>query len=183
MAAADIKKVIMNGDEMRRALKRISHQILEHIPDTDVLLLVGIKRRGVSIAQEIAENLRSIERVEVPIHVLDITYYRDDLVKKSAQPVVMPAEFDVDGKKVILVDDVLYTGRTARAAMDAIMDMGRPDAIRLAVLVDRGHRELPIRADFVGKNVPTAKDEMICVKVTAYDGEECVEISQAGGGA
>ncbi|MEG2189735.1 MAG: bifunctional pyr operon transcriptional regulator/uracil phosphoribosyltransferase PyrR [Christensenella sp.] len=172
------KTIIMDKETMQRTLKRIAHQIIESADGAEGLVFIGIARRGVTIAQRIANYIKEFENISVPIGTLDITFYRDDLSKDSEQPVVGGSDlnFDVDGKRIVLFDDVLYTGRTARAAMDAIMDMGRPKYIKFAVLVDRGHRELPIRADFVGKNVPTAAHEIISVKVTEFDGEESVDI-------
>jgi pyrimidine operon attenuation protein/uracil phosphoribosyltransferase len=142
------------------------------------IVFVGIKTRGVPLAKRISENIESFEKVKIPVGVLDITLYRDDLSKINSDPVLNDTDvpFDIVDKTVILVDDVLYTGRTARAAMDAVMAMGRPSSIQLAVLVDRGHRELPIRADFVGKNIPTAKSEIVSVKLTETDGETGVYI-------
>ncbi|MEA4854468.1 MAG: bifunctional pyr operon transcriptional regulator/uracil phosphoribosyltransferase PyrR [Christensenella sp.] len=172
------KTTIMDAETMQRTLKRISHQIIENTDGAQDLYFIGIQRRGVTIAKRIAAYIRDFEGVEIPIGTLDITFYRDDLSKDSEQPVVGEThiDFDVSGKKIVLIDDVLYTGRTARAAMDAIMDMGRAQFIKFAVLVDRGHRELPIRADFVGKNVPTAAHEMISVQVMDFDGAEGVDI-------
>lgn len=166
----------MNADDMRRALKRISHQIIERNHGAENLVLLGIKRRGVPLAKRLAENIMLIEGASVPVGELDITLYRDDLSEIQPDPVVNSSNvpFDINGKYVILVDDVLYTGRTARAALDATSACGRAAAIQLAVLIDRGHRELPIRADYVGKNVPTAKSEVVAVKVTEIDGEENV---------
>lgn len=174
------KATIMDDMAIMRALKRIAHEILEKNSGGKDICLVGIKRRGVPIAEKIAENILSIEGLEVPCGILDITFYRDDLSHVSDEPVagktVLP--FDVTGKTVVLVDDVLYTGRTARAAMDAVMSVGRPSAIQLAVLIDRGHRELPIRGDFVGKNVPTSKLERISVKFPPFDDKTAVELYQ-----
>ncbi|MEA5004572.1 MAG: bifunctional pyr operon transcriptional regulator/uracil phosphoribosyltransferase PyrR [Christensenella sp.] len=172
------KTTIMDQETMQRTLKRIAHQIIENTDGAKELHMIGIQRRGVTIAKRIASYIKAFEGRDVPLGTLDITFYRDDLSKDSEQPVVSAThiDFDVNDKKIVLVDDVLYTGRTARAAMDAIMDMGRPDCIKFAVLIDRGHRELPIRADFVGKNVPTAAHEMISVKVMEFDNEESVDI-------
>jgi pyrimidine operon attenuation protein / uracil phosphoribosyltransferase len=169
---------IMDGDDMRRALVRIGHEIVEKHGGTNGLALIGIQRRGVPLAQRIAEAIAQAEGVKVPVGALDITFYRDDLSMVATQPVVKGTElpFDVNHYTVVLVDDVLYTGRTVRAAMDALVDFGRPLAIRLAVLVDRGHREFPIRADHVGKNVPTSKEEIIQVRLTEVDGAEEVLI-------
>lgn len=172
------KATIMDDMAVTRALKRISHEILEKNHGGKNICLVGIKRRGVPIAERIAENIKSIENIDVACGVLDITFYRDDLTHISDEPISKSASlpFDVTGKTVVLVDDVLYTGRTARAAMDAVMSVGRPSAIQLAVLIDRGHRELPIRGDFVGKNVPTSKSERISVKFPPIDDITAVEL-------
>ena len=165
---------IMTADDIRRAVIRISHEIVEKQAGTDGLVLVGIQRRGVPLAHRVADAIREHEGVEVPVGALDITFYRDDLSLVAQQPIVKGTEipFDLNGSTVVLVDDVLYTGRTIRAAMDALIDFGRPQAIRLAVLVDRGHRELPIRADHVGKNVPTSREEMVQVLLEETDGED-----------
>lgn len=154
-----------------RAVKRISHEILEKNAGAEDLCLIGIKRRGIPLAKMIAQNIETIEGSKVPVGSLDITFYRDDLEKHSSDPVVSDTDipFDITGKHVVLVDDVIYTGRTARAAMDALMKNGRPSSIQLAILVDRGHRELPIRGDYVGKNVPTSKSERIQVKIPPYE--------------
>jgi len=171
---------IMTADEIRRATVRMSHEIVEKQAGTDGLVLIGIQRRGVPLARRIAAGIREHEGVEVPVGALDITFYRDDLSMVAQQPVVKGTELPVDlnGSTVVLVDDVLYTGRTIRAAMDALVDFGRPQAIRLAVLVDRGHRELPIRADHVGKNVPTSREEVVRVHVAEIDGEDAVLIDR-----
>src|SRR5690349_7006529 len=171
---------IMTADEIRRATVRLSHEIVEKQAGTDGLLLIGIQRRGVPLAQRIAESIAEHEGVEVPVGALDITFYRDDLSLVAQQPVVKGTDlpFGIDGRTIVLVDDVLYTGRTIRAAMDALVDFGRPQAIRLAVLVDRGHRELPIRADHVGKNVPTSREELVRVHLEEIDGEDGVEIER-----
>ena len=170
----------MTADEIRRATIRLSHEIVEKQAGTHGLLLIGIQRRGVPLAQRIAASILEHESVEVPVGALDITFYRDDLSMVAQQPVVKGTELPVgiDGKTIILVDDVLYTGRTIRAAMDALVDFGRPQAIRLAVLVDRGHRELPIRADHVGKNVPTSREELVKVRLEETDGTDEVEIER-----
>jgi pyrimidine operon attenuation protein/uracil phosphoribosyltransferase len=172
---------IMTAEEIRRAVIRISHEIVEKHAGTDGLVLVGIQRRGVPIARRLAEAIREHEAVAIPVGALDITFYRDDLSMLAQQPVVKGTDlpFDVSGTTVVLVDDVLYTGRTIRAAMDALMEFGRPQAIRLAVLVDRGHRELPIRADHVGKNVPTSREELVRVRIEEVDGEDAVDIDRA----
>jgi pyrimidine operon attenuation protein/uracil phosphoribosyltransferase len=171
---------IMTADEIRRATIRLSHEIVEKQAGTDGLLLIGIQRRGVPLARRIAAAILENEGAEVPVGALDITFYRDDLSLVAQQPVVKGTELPsgIDGRTVILVDDVLYTGRTIRAAMDALVDFGRPQAIRLAVLVDRGHRELPIRADHVGKNVPTSREELVKVHLEETDGEDGVEIER-----
>ena len=157
------KTSIMDEDGIRRALIRIAHEITEKNRGVDNVALVGIRTRGVPLAARIAEEIRKIENVEVPTGSLDITLYRDDLTTMGYNPVIHGTEidFDVTGKHIVLVDDVLYTGRTIRAALDALIDMGRPKSIQLAVLIDRGHRELPIRADYAGKNVPTSRRETI----------------------
>jgi len=171
---------IMTAEEIRRATIRISHEIVEKQAGTADLALVGIQRRGVPLAQRIAAAIAENESTPIPVGALDITFYRDDLSLIAQQPVVKGTAipFDLNGATVVLVDDVLYTGRTIRAAMDALVDFGRPQAIRLAVLVDRGHRELPIRADHVGKNVPTSREELVRVHLEEIDGEDGVEIER-----
>jgi len=171
---------IMTAEEIRRATIRLSHEIVEKQAGTDGLLLIGIQRRGVPLARRIAAAILDNEGAEVPVGALDITFYRDDLSLVAQQPVVKGTELPtgIDGRTIVLVDDVLYTGRTIRAAMDALVDFGRPQAIRLAVLVDRGHRELPIRADHVGKNVPTSREELVRVHLEETDGEDGVEIER-----
>jgi len=171
---------IMSADEIRRATIRLSHEIVEKQTGTEGLLLIGIQRRGVPLAHRIAAAIAENEGVDVPVGALDITFYRDDLSMVAQQPVVKGTELPsgIDGRTIILVDDVLYTGRTIRAAMDALVDFGRPLAIRLAVLVDRGHRELPIRADHVGKNVPTSREELVRVHLEEIDGDDGVEIER-----
>jgi pyrimidine operon attenuation protein/uracil phosphoribosyltransferase len=172
---------IMTADEIRRAVIRISHEIVEKQAGTDGLRLVGIQRRGVPIARRLAEEIEAHEGVRIPVGALDITFYRDDLSTLGHSPVLKGTDlpFEIGGSTVVLVDDVLYTGRTVRAAMDALREFGRPQAVRLAVLVDRGHRELPIRADHVGKNVPTSREEVVRVRITEVDGEDAVDIEQA----
>lgn len=174
------KAQIMNPEDVARGLIRIAHQILERNRGARGVILVGIRRRGAPLAQRIAGIIEEIEGTEVPVGILDITLYRDDLQLVAKQPVVGKTEMPtgVDGKVVVLVDDVLFTGRTVRAAMDEIMDFGRPKAIQLAVLIDRGHRELPIRADYVGKNVPTSARETITVMVKEDDGEDKVTVEE-----
>ena len=171
---------IMTADEIRRAIIRISHELVEKQAGTEGLVLVGIQRRGVPLAHRIAAAVEDHEGVTLPVGALDITFYRDDLSLVAQQPIVKGTQLPVDlnDRTVVLVDDVLYTGRTVRAAMDALVDFGRPRAIRLAVLVDRGHRELPIRADHVGKNVPTSSDEVVKVAVVEVDGEDAVRIER-----
>ena len=173
-----LKADLMSSEDMKRALKRMSHQILERNHGAENLVFLGIKRRGVPLAERLSSNINAIEGVEVPVGELDITLYRDDLSLISEEPVVNSSHvpFDVTGKTVVLVDDVIYTGRTARAALDATSSLGRAARIQLAVLVDRGHRELPIRADYVGKNVPTSGNELIAVQVEEIDGTEGVKL-------
>jgi pyrimidine operon attenuation protein/uracil phosphoribosyltransferase len=178
-------RLIMTADEVRRAIVRVSHEIVERQAGSEGLVLVGIQRRGVPLAARIAAAVAEHEGATLPAGALDITFYRDDLSLVAQQPIVKGTAipFDLNGRTVVLVDDVLYTGRTIRAAMDALVDFGRPRAIRLAVLVDRGHRELPIRADHVGKNVPTSRDELVRVHLTEIDGEDAVWIERREGGA
>ncbi len=177
-AAALSGRQIMTAEEIRRAIIRISHEIVEKQGGADSLALVGIQRRGVPLARRIAAAIEEHEGVRVPVGALDITFYRDDLSMIALQPIVKGTDlpFDLNAVTVVLVDDVLYTGRTIRAAMDALIDFGRPQAIRLAVLIDRGHRELPIRPDFVGKNLPSARDERVNVRLAEVDGIEEVTI-------
>ena len=174
------KAILMDDDGIRRALMRIAHEIVEKNKGTENLLLVGIRTRGVPIATRIAEEIARIEQRVLPRGVLDITLYRDDLHELSYQPIVHTTEMpaDITDKIVVLVDDVLYTGRTIRAAMNALLDIGRPRMIQLAVLIDRGHRELPIRADYIGKNVPTAAHEDVSVRLRDTDAEEKVVIRE-----
>jgi len=172
--AAKEKARIMDAEAIRRALSRIAHEVIEKNRGTQDLMIVGIRRRGVPLAQRLIDRIAEIEGVRPTLGILDITLYRDDLTSRSEQPVVHRTEIPVDikDKRVVLVDDVLYTGRTIRAALDALMDLGRPQVIQLAVLVDRGHRELPIRADYVGKNVPTARKEVVELRLSEVDGTE-----------
>lgn len=174
----EVKALLMDELAVRRSMMRITHEIIERNRGIDNLCLVGIRRRGLPLAQMIAENIKKFENVEVPVGSIDITLYRDDLSEVADIPAASDTSIpcDVTGKRIILVDDVIYTGRTVRAAIEAVFRLGRPAAIELAVLVDRGHRELPIRPDFVGKNVPTAKSEIISVQVEHYDGRTCVEL-------
>ena len=173
------KKEVVDAVTMKRALTRISYEIIERNKGIQDIVLVGIKTRGIYIAQRLAERLKQLEDIDVPVGELDITLYRDD-VKDMEEPELhsSDAPVSIEGKEVILVDDVLYTGRTIRAAMDAVMDLGRPRKISLAVLVDRGHRELPIRADYVGKNIPTSKTEEIIVEMEERDGADRIMISK-----
>jgi pyrimidine operon attenuation protein/uracil phosphoribosyltransferase len=175
------KAEIIDAEGLRRIVTRIAHEIVERNKGTEDLVLVGVRRRGVPIAERIAAKIREFEGSDVPQGALDITLYRDDLSTVAHQPVVGTENripVDIGGKVVVLVDDVLYTGRTVRAALDALIDLGRPRSIQLAVVVDRGHRELPIRADYVGKNVPTSKREIIGVRVQEIDGQDCVVIKE-----
>jgi pyrimidine operon attenuation protein / uracil phosphoribosyltransferase len=168
---------ILSKDGIDRSLRRISHEILErNAPSLEGLALVGVLTRGAPLARRIAENVRHFEGLEVPVGALDITLHRDDREERGGDPEVRGSHvpFDVTGKTVVLVDDVLYTGRTARAAMNALLELGRPAAIHLAILVDRGHRELPIRADHVGKNVPTSREESVRVRLVETDGQDGV---------
>jgi len=171
-------KLIMSADDMRRALTRIAHEIIEHNRGVRQLVLVGMRTRGVPIARRLAERLDEFEGVQVPVGELDITLYRDDIGLRAVQPMVGSTAIpvDVSDKIIVLVDDVLFTGRSVRAALDALIDYGRPRAIQLAVLVDRGHRELPIRPDYVGKNVPTSQTEDVAVRLRETDGQDGVEI-------
>ena len=172
------KANLMTGDQCRRTQIRMSHQIVERNNGTGNVCLVGIKRRGVPLAERIAANIEIIEGASVPLGTLDITLYRDDLEQIQPSPELHSSDipFSVDGKIIILVDDVIYTGRTARAAIEAIFTYGRPAQIQLAVLIDRGHRELPFRPDYVGKNIPTSHSEIVSVLVDAYDGRTGVEL-------
>ena len=174
------KAQLMDEKAIGRAITRISHEIIERNKGIEDVVLVGIKTRGVPIADRIGKKIQQIEGASVNTGEVDITLYRDDLKKIDVDTVINGSnvQFSIDDKIVILVDDVLYTGRTVRSALDAIIDIGRPKAIQLAVLVDRGHRELPIRADYVGKNVPTSKGEIISVKLSEIDGEDSVTINE-----
>jgi len=171
---------LLEAAEIRRAVTRIAHEVLERNKGAAEVALVGIAARGDDLARRLADEIKRIEGTGVPIGVLDITFYRDDIGMRADAPEVHQTDipFDVTGKTVVLVDDVLFTGRTIRAAMDAVVDYGRPRAIQLAVLVDRGHRELPIRADFVGKNVPTRADELVRVLLEETDGQDAVEVGE-----
>ena len=173
-----LKTNLMDENAVGRALTRIAHEIIEHNHGTENLAIVGIQRRGVTLARRLVEKIEQVEGVIVPMGILDITFYRDDLSLLNEHPTVNGTDvpFQVDGRDIVMVDDVLYTGRTARAAIEALMDMGRARTLQLAVLVDRGHRELPIRADYVGKNVPTSHSELVGVHVMEFDGEENVAL-------
>ncbi|MDP2938053.1 MAG: bifunctional pyr operon transcriptional regulator/uracil phosphoribosyltransferase PyrR [Candidatus Omnitrophota bacterium] len=170
------KARLLDKDALNRILTRIAHEILEKNKGTQNLCLVGIRNRGAYLAKRLSDSIEKIDKATVPVGILDITLYRDDLTLIAQQPVVHKTEidFDITDKNIVLVDDVLYTGRTVRAAMDALVDLGRPKAIQLAVLIDRGHRELPVRADYVGKNVPTSQKETVEVRLSEVDG--CDEV-------
>ncbi|HIZ46753.1 MAG TPA: bifunctional pyr operon transcriptional regulator/uracil phosphoribosyltransferase PyrR [Candidatus Olsenella pullistercoris] len=177
MAEARLKAQIMDGQAMSRALTRIAHEIIERNEGAEGIALVGIVRRGAAIAPLLADEIEKIEGSRPPVGTLDVSFYRDDVRRKIA-PVEFGTDipFGVDDRDIVLVDDVLYTGRTIRAALDALIDLGRPKTVQLAVMIDRGHRELPIRADYVGKNVPSSREEDVRVSVTPYDKEDSVEI-------
>ena len=168
----ELKSIVMDENSVRRSMARITHEIIEKNKGTDDILLLGIRRRGEPLARMLAENVKRFEGTELPVAYVDISMYRDDLSEKNTIPVTKNDNipFDVSGKKVIIVDDVIYTGRTARAAIEAVFDKGRPKEIQLAVLIDRGHRELPIRPDYVGKNLPTSRNEVVSVQVEEFDG-------------
>ena len=176
------KAKILDKDAIARIIMRISHEIVEKNKGIEGVCLIGIRNRGVYLAKRIAACIKNIEGADILAGVLDITLYRDDLALATGQPLVRKTEidFDINGKNLVLVDDVLYTGRTIRAALDALVDFGRPKSIQLAVLVDRGHRELPIRADYAGKNIPTSKDETVEVRMLETDGVDEVVIIEKG---
>ena len=180
---AEQRSQVMDADEIRRALTRVAHEIIEKNKGAERLAVVGIRRKGVPLAERLAALINEIEGAKVPVGILDITLYRDDFMTK--QPAVGQTDipFDVNGRTIILVDEVMYTGRTVRCALDALMDMGRPDSIQLAVLIDRGHRELPIRADYVGKNLPTSRKEKVDVQLKEFQGEDKVFIQKSEGEA
>ncbi len=175
-----LKSSIMDENAVKRSLTRITHEIIEKNNGTENLCLLGIRRRGVPLARELAANLKRFEDVDVPVGSIDISLYRDDLTELGETPETGKTDipFDITGKKLIIVDDVIYTGRTARAAIDAVFHYGRPKLIQLAVLIDRGHRELPIRPDYVGKNIPTSHSEVVSVLVEEYDGRTGVDLMQ-----
>jgi len=172
------KANIMGENEIKRALIRIAHEIVEKNKGVTNLALIGIRSRGIFLAKRLAQEIYKIEKKEIPVGVLDITLYRDDLSTVIQKPLIINTEisFEITPKKIILVDDVLYTGRTIRAAMDAVIDLGRPEIIQLAVLIDRGHREFPIRADYIGKNLPTSRKEIVKVRLKEKDGKDQVSI-------
>lgn len=174
----ELKAQLLNECDINRVLKRIAHQIIEKNRGTKDLCLIGIKSRGVPLAQRLAQNIFEIDAHSVDVGELDITHYRDDRAKDDNTPVLTDTkvDFDITGKTVVLVDDVIFTGRTARAALDAVLDLGRASKIQLCVLIDRGHCELPIKANFVGKNIPTSLDEAVAVRLSEYDGENSVAI-------
>jgi pyrimidine operon attenuation protein/uracil phosphoribosyltransferase len=173
----------MTGEDIRRTIARISHEIIEHNKVMEDLVLVGIHTRGVPLAHRLADNIERFEKARPVVGVLDFSLYRDDLASLETQPVVQHTDIpaDIDGKSIVLVDDVLYTGRSIRAAMDALIDLGRPRSIQLAVLIDRGHREMPIRPDYVGKNIPSARHEDIQVRLTEVDGVDEIAIITPSG--
>jgi len=174
------KKIIMTPEDIRRTLARIAHEIIERNKTVEHLILVGMHTRGVPLAKRLAANIGAFDGVEIPVGTLDISLYRDDLSTLNLQPIVKRTDIptSIDGKSIVLVDDVLFTGRSTRAAMDALIDLGRPQSIQLAVLVDRGHRELPIRADYVGKNIPSSRDEEIQAQLEETDGVDRVTIKE-----
>ena len=174
------KKIIMTPEDMRRSLARIAHEIIERNKTTEHLVLVGMHTRGVPLAKRLVARMEDLGGLKIPVGALDISLYRDDLSSLNPQPTVQRTDIpvNIDGKSIVLVDDVLYTGRSIRAAMDALIDLGRPQSIQLAVLIDRGHRELPIRADYVGKNIPSARHEEIKVQLVETDGVDGVVIVQ-----
>ena len=175
------EKIIMTSEDIRRTLARIAHEIVERNKSTEHLILVGMHTRGVPLAERLAANIADFEQSKLPIGTLDISPYRDDLSSLELKPIVQRTDIpdNTDGKSIVLVDDVLYTGRSIRAAMDALTDLGRPQSVQLAVLIDRGHREMPIRADYVGKNIPSSRHEDIQVRLVETDGiDEVVIISE-----
>ena len=179
-------KVVLNSDEVSRALTRIAHEIVERNPDPERIAIVGIHTRGVPLAERLHAQLTELTGIEAPLGEIDISFYRDDVDRINPDgPVVRASnlDFDLEGMTVVLVDDVLFTGRTTRAAIDALFDYGRPERVQLAVIADRGHRELPIRADYVGKNLPTAREERVNVRIEEVDGADAVEIAPAHAGA
>jgi pyrimidine operon attenuation protein/uracil phosphoribosyltransferase len=174
------KKIIMTKEDIRRTIARIAHEIVEHHKSTEGLVLVGMHTRGVPLANRLAAKIASFEGSKVPLGTLDFSLYRDDIGSRDIQPIVKSTDIPVsiNGKSVILVDDVLYTGRSSRAAMDALIDLGRPERIQLAVLIDRGHRELPLKADYIGKNLPSSSEEDVQVSLEETDGHDEVAITR-----
>lgn len=174
------KALIMDKNAMNRAITRIAHEIIEKHKGVENVALIGIQRRGVPLAKRIARKIEEIESVKVPIGILDITFYRDDLSLLASHPVINGTEisFQIEGKKIVLVDDVIYTGRTVRAAIECLFDLGRPKMVQLAVMIDRGHRELPFRPDYVGKNIPTSRSEVVSVQVEEIDNVDKVTINE-----
>ncbi len=179
---ADKQDIILDEKKMARALTRIAHEILEHNSGAETLAIIGILTRGAHLAKRIAAIIKKLESVEVPVGLMDISLYRDDVHSKLDQPVIQRTDilFPVVDRNIVLIDDVLFTGRTIRAALDQIIDFGRPQTIQLAVLVDRGHRELPIKADYVGVNIPTSRSDLVRVEVTEKDGQDRVYITSDG---
>lgn len=177
----EFRSELMDKSAVERALVRIAHQIIEKNKSAENLCLIGIQTRGVPLAARLAENIRSIEGADVPVGQLDITLYRDDLSTIAENPILNATDipFNVTGKTIVLCDDVIFTGRTARAALDAVMALGRPARIQLFALIDRGHRELPIRPDYVGKNIPTSRNEIVSVRLEETDGETCVKLYES----
>jgi len=176
------KVIVLSQEDIRRTLGRMAHEIIETNRNLSEIIMMGMRTRGVPLAERLAANIYAYEAAQISVGVLDFSLYRDDLGSRDLQPVVKSTSMPsgIDGKVVVLVDDVLFTGRSARAAMDALIDLGRPSAVKLAVLVDRGHRELPIRADYVGKNIPSSKEEEVQVKLTETDGLDEVSIYRKG---
>lgn len=174
----ELKAVLMDDSAIKRSLTRIAHEIIERNHGTENIVVIGIRSRGVPLAKTIAENIKNIEDVQIPVGELDIKLYRDDLTQAHDSPEVNTTkiDFDINCKNIVLVDDVLFTGRTVRAAIEALFKLGRPASIQLAILCDRGHRELPFRPDYVGKNVPTSLSEHICVELPEYDGNTAVKL-------
>jgi len=178
-ATSPVKAVVLESSDIARAMKRMAHEILERNHGADGLVLAGIRRRGVPLAERLGDEIERIEGVRPPVGALDVSFYRDDIqIRQPAEVGETALPFDVAGKIVVLVDDVLYTGRTVRAAIDALVDFGRPRAVQLAVLIDRGHRELPIRADYIGKNLPTSSREAVEVRLAEIDGADSVVITE-----
>ncbi len=176
-------KVVLDSEDMRRTLTRIAHEIVENAGDPQQIALVGIHRRGAVLAARLRELLAELHDIDVPLGDLDISFYRDDVTIRAGSPVVHSThlDFDIDARTIVIVDDVLFTGRTVRAAIEALFDYGRPKRVQLAVLADRGHRELPLRPDYVGKNLPTARSERVYVRVAELDGEDSVSITEYEG--